>query len=58
MGEWDLYITLSERHGWTPDQVDALDPDFLLEKLAFIRAEGDYEALLAARRKAQQQRGR
>ncbi len=29
INEWDIYVNLAYRFNWTPEQVDALDPDFL-----------------------------
>lgn len=39
-GEFDLYVVMATRYRWTPEEVNALDPQFLEELLAFQRAEG------------------
>lgn len=38
-GEFDLYVAMATRYRWTPEDVNALDPHFLDELLAFQRAE-------------------
>ena len=42
-GEYDLHVLLAIRFKWTPEQVNAPDPHFLEELLAFQGAEGRYE---------------
>ena len=40
-GPFDLYVSLAVRYQWTPDQVDALDPDFIEQLLAYQEAEAE-----------------
>lgn len=56
VGEYDWYVALAERYGWTPQQVNALDPDVLTEILARIEAEGII--LAREREKAERERRR
>lgn len=44
ISRWDTYVVLANRYNWTPEQVDALDPDFYEQIMAFLRAEGVVEA--------------
>jgi hypothetical protein len=39
---WDLYTMLADAHGWTPAQVDAMDPDFIFELSCFKTAQAQY----------------
>lgn len=39
MGLYDTYIMFAERYAWTPDEVDALEPDYHTELIAFIQAD-------------------
>jgi hypothetical protein len=41
-GAWDLYTMLADAHGWTPAQVDAMDPDFIFELSCFKTAQAQY----------------
>lgn len=34
-------MALAVRFHWTPEQVGALDPDFLIELIAYLDAEAD-----------------
>jgi len=43
-GQYDLYIELTMRFGWTPEQVNSLDIEFLAELLQRIQAESKYQA--------------
>jgi hypothetical protein len=38
----DLYTMLADAHGWTPAQVDAMDPDFIFELSCFKTAQAQY----------------
>ncbi len=38
-GEYDLYVLFAMRFKWTPEQVNALTPDFIDELLAYQSAE-------------------
>jgi hypothetical protein len=40
-GDWDRYVILANRLHWTPPEVDAQDPDFLDELMAFWQAHAD-----------------
>jgi len=42
-GEFDLYVLMATRYRWTPEQVNALTPDFLEELLAYQAAEARWE---------------
>lgn len=57
-GEFDLYVMLAARYRWTPEQVNALDPHFLDELLAYHAAEARWEEeqRKEAERKARQAR--
>ena len=37
-GEFDLYVQMAMRFKWTPEQVNALDPQYLEELLAYLAA--------------------
>lgn len=43
-GRYDIQVMLAEAHGWTPEQVDRMDPQFIAELFAQKTAKGDYEA--------------
>jgi hypothetical protein len=36
---WDVYVMLADSYHWTPQEVDAMDPDFIDELLAFRSAQ-------------------
>lgn len=36
---WDLYVILAARFGWTPDEINRMDPDFVDELMAYLHAE-------------------
>ncbi len=38
-GEYDLYVLFAMRFKWTPEEVNALDPEFIDELLAYQSAE-------------------
>lgn len=42
-GEFDLYVILATRYRWTPEQVNALDPHFIDELLAYMAAEARHQ---------------
>ena len=44
MNEWDMYTTFATDYHWTPEQVDALDPDFLDSLLARRQAQAMVES--------------
>lgn len=52
-GDWDWYIILADRFGWTPQEVDALDPDFIDELDSWMAADGDYAKVLKKRAEAE-----
>lgn len=56
MGGWDLYVTAAERYHWTPAQVDACDPDFLVELQGFWLGKAEHDRREAARREAEARR--
>ena len=58
VGEWDGYVALAEHHNWTPDVVDRLDPDFILELLTFHDARGDHLEAERERIKRELEHGR
>lgn len=49
-GRWDMYHVLADLHGWTPEEVDRMPMDFVLDHLARERARQDVE-------RARQKRG-
>lgn len=55
-GEFDLYVAMATRYRWTPEQVNALDPHFIDELLAFQAAEARHEE--EARKDAERKKGR
>ena len=42
-GEYDLYVLFATRYRWTPEQVNALDPHYIEELLAYQAAEARYD---------------
>ena len=50
VGDYDLFVTLAERYHWTPEQICRMDPDFLEEVTARIRAEAEAEKRKARRK--------
>lgn len=50
-GEFDLYVQFAVRFRWTPQQVNALDPNFLEELIAYLNAENRFQE--AERREAE-----
>lgn len=42
-GEYDLYVMMARSYRWTPEQVNALDPHFLDELLAYQAAEARWD---------------
>lgn len=53
MGHYDTYSMLAAAHGWTPEQVNRMDPDFITNELARLAALGRYrqEQAEASKRK-------
>ena len=51
VGAFDAQIALAERYGWTPQEVAAMDADFLAEALTRLRAEADVEAAKERKKK-------
>lgn len=45
---------LAEAHNWTPDQVDAMDPAFIAELLAYKQARAQDAALTPEQRETRQ----
>jgi hypothetical protein len=46
---------LAERYGWTPAQVDAMDPSFIEELLAYWAAQSDVQTLQEERAKVRRE---
>lgn len=42
-GEFDMYVLFATRYRWTPEQVNALDPQYIEELLAYQSAEARYD---------------
>lgn len=42
-GDYDLYVLMATRYQWTPEEVNALDPHFLEELMAFQAAEARHD---------------
>lgn len=40
-GRWDTYIELAVAFNWSQPEIDASDPDFIAETLAFLHARTD-----------------
>jgi hypothetical protein len=38
-----LHLSCARRYGWTPEQVDSLDPDYVDELIAMWEAEAAHE---------------
>lgn len=36
-------MSLADAHGWTPEQIDVMDPDFITELLIQKTARADYQ---------------
>jgi hypothetical protein len=51
IGDYDLYVHLAEAFQWTPDQVDRLDPDFIVELIAKMNARAEHQKLQQERKK-------
>jgi hypothetical protein len=53
-------VILAEAHGWTPEQIDRMDPDFITELFAYKDARATHQEADADRtdeqRKAEQRR--
>lgn len=58
-GEFDLYVLFAIRFKWTPEQVNALTPEFIDELLAYQAAEAKHEEKLRkdAERKSKSGKG-
>ena len=56
MGEYDLYVFLAMRFGWTPTQVGALSRPFLDELICWCNAEAQYQQIKRQEREAEQNR--
>jgi hypothetical protein len=58
-GEYDLYVLFATRYRWTPEQVNALDPHYIEELLAYQSAEArhDEQKQKEAEQKARAGRG-
>lgn len=50
VGYYDLEVMLAERYHWTPEQIDELDEEYLVQLLARIRAQGQYEKRQSSKR--------
>ena len=60
-GEFDLYVLMAIRFRWTPEQVNALAPDFIDELLAYQAAEAwhaEQQEKEAERKRKQTEAGR
>lgn len=59
-GEFDLYVLFAVRFNWTPQEVNALTPEFIDELLAYQAAEAKHEEKLRkdAERKSKAKAGR
>lgn len=42
VGGYDTFVVLAERYHWTPDEVRALDPDYIDELLIRIGVESEH----------------
>ena len=60
-GDFDLYVLMAMRFKWTPEEVNALEPEFIDELLAYQAAEAwvqEQKAKEAERKRKQAAAGR
>jgi hypothetical protein len=60
-GDFDLYVLFAMRFKWTPEEVNALEPEFIDELLAYQAAEAwvqEQKAKEAERKRKQAEAGR
>ena len=53
-----MYVALAERHGWTPEQINRMDPDYIDELLVRLKALGDVQEAEAEERRRKEKKAR